>query len=491
VKQDAPPVKQDAPPVKRDAPPAQTDARFAQIDVLSSRTGVYARLHAAPLVRTSALPRDRSLSRPLIHRERQEMRRARDARVVRTDDRSVARDAIAGRHSMSSAETQPVFGETGSARRLRVLRSARGASAKAPSACSLHSGAHEANGFRRALEARAARRHGRAPIARGVHADPGHVRLRGRGRRTDELDIHSVDELPPNLLDAAKNDRLSVYQLESGTQNGLVCVTAAKSASVSVTMIDGQPSAAMAPLTTLPQAHTATVSIATTQFEAMKGSVNPNASVAGHGFELYAVPGAPSNGYTHFTLGLLSFHPATGADLSAAKLTFGDPYGGTMFYAEALYTNFAVPVAAPGASKAFFDVVWSYAADQATFEKATVVPIVTPVTNVMVDGKPTFFSGGALAETAPTLSFSPPATGSPARNQIQAYLLTRTRTTRRTSRSSGRCSPKAPRFRSRKESCRAGRRICSRSRIRCSRAPPSTRMQSRVTRRCPMPTHRP
>jgi hypothetical protein len=136
--------------------------------------------------------------------------------------------------------------------------------------------------------------------------------------------------------------------------------------------------------------------------------------------------GVPSDGATLLDATLLSFSPSVGSDVKAT-LIYANPfntafgYGYTYVVAQ---TSFAVPLSAPQAMPSIYGVgAMGYAADQATFESmGPLVPLLTPVTNILVDGQ-SGFAGGMVSSTTPTISFGPPATGTPVRYQIRAIEL--------------------------------------------------------------------
>jgi hypothetical protein len=231
---------------------------------------------------------------------------------------------------------------------------------------------------------------------------------------------------PPNLIDASQTDHVFLFQRENNVQSGLTCSVLAKSANIgNFTMVDGTPAMLSATLSALPQTKTTTINWATTKFEALKSAVNPNATVGGHFFSLTAYSGVPSDGATGSNTDLLSFDPPLGADLMNLTLAFGDPYSGAMNIAEVV-TTYEIPVAAPTATPTNYVVQALYHADQVTFEaQLPMAPFVSPVTNILVDGK-SALAGGMLASTTPTVSFSMPATGMPTHFTVRASVLTKT-----------------------------------------------------------------
>jgi hypothetical protein len=81
-------------------------------------------------------------------------------------------------------------------------------------------------------------------------------------------------------------------------------------------------------------------------------------------------------------------------------------------------------VSAPGATATAFFVGIGYLADQPTFQAQNpVVPLITPVTNIKVDGNDGFGTG--TTSTNPVIAFSAPATGTAARYVIRIYQLTK------------------------------------------------------------------
>jgi len=231
---------------------------------------------------------------------------------------------------------------------------------------------------------------------------------------------------PPNLIDGAVGDHTVVLQTETSVQSTYTTTIVGRSVNLtSFTMSNGAAAPLSTALTALPQNKTAVVDWSPAGYEALAAAVNPHATVSSHAYNLQGYVGVPSDGATAVVGPLLSFAAPLGSNLSGVSLAFGDPYLGDMFYVAQVVTTYSVPVTAPGATPANFAVTALYAADEPTFEaKPPTTPIVSPPTNILVDGQ-SGFAGGTLASTTPTITLSPPAMGTATHYTVRAIQLSK------------------------------------------------------------------
>src|SRR5260370_12461900 len=164
------------------------------------------------------------------------------------------------------------------------------------------------------------------------------LRGTGRGETAGSLDIDwswpSASWRSPGLPDPAFGDAIYWYQRRSFAPfqipNGLAVIRqVARYAGLdSFRLLDGQPATVSVPLVEPPQTGNLNLDVRTTQFAALAADMGPNASLAGLGVSIFAVPHSPlyPDEPVETERELLLLSASTTSDLDLAK-TYGQFLG--------------------------------------------------------------------------------------------------------------------------------------------------------------------
>ncbi len=222
------------------------------------------------------------------------------------------------------------------------------------------------------------------------------------------------------LIDGSQGDVLYATQLSTKTSAGVDYFTVTRFASFTgVQQVDGTPTDVSGAFTDVTPTETVGIDFPASQFAALATAVNPGATGDGAAFDLATLPGAAVAGDFGIGTDLLLIYPGE-ADATLGLVDYGVPFPtawGTTVYAGETFT---VSYTAPGAS----GPATQYGSVTVTMppEKVTaagpLVPQVSPVQKALVDGQSAFGTLEGISLT-PTLSWSPPAIGTP-----NAYSVT-------------------------------------------------------------------
>jgi hypothetical protein len=227
-----------------------------------------------------------------------------------------------------------------------------------------------------------------------------------------------------SLVDATKGDVLYATQLSSFPAGGnIVALEISRYTSFSsveqtdgvVTMVSG----AFAPVT---QSQMIDVDFAGSQFDTLGASVNPMASGLTALYDLTTAPGMSQAGMVGYYTDLMLIYP-NGTDVKLGPVAYANPFSatwGTEVYAG---ETFAVAYTAPGATSQATVYGYVYVTlPSAQAATTTLKPVVSPVQNPLVNGKSAFGALNGISLT-PTLSWSPPAVGTPSGYRILVSLI--------------------------------------------------------------------
>lgn len=237
---------------------------------------------------------------------------------------------------------------------------------------------------------------------------------------------YSAPGYPPVLTDKAKGDRTMLIQLTAKTAAGGQSYQAlVRSALLDpYSMVDGQTANFTATLAEPAQKGMVRLNWKRSEFAALGAAVNPGAQISstygGHSINVSAHPGAHAHGDFAGTAvpDLLVIEGGTGStDADLGMLSFGNPFPQGHTVIGLAFTVFDVSYQSGTAQPLAMPAEISYFAEAAAFSADPVRPILGPPQQPLINGKGAFQDRSGVT-LHPTLSWSPPATGS-----VDGYLV--------------------------------------------------------------------
>lgn len=217
------------------------------------------------------------------------------------------------------------------------------------------------------------------------------------------------------LVEAAQGDSLTFHQLSvrtpGGAEAGETYTAASRAFTTStLTVVDGATTTVSGTLTALPQTGALSVDWRMTSFEALRTSVHPSASLAGHALYVGAFPDGTRGTYTAAP-DLMSFAPgSTGRDRSFS-FSYGNPYPG---FTEAghVETAFSVALAPPLATPFSFYTSVSSTAALPELAASPLQARLGPARTPRIQARDAFSTQLGVGLT-PRLEWSAPSVGQP------------------------------------------------------------------------------
>jgi hypothetical protein len=218
------------------------------------------------------------------------------------------------------------------------------------------------------------------------------------------------------MIDGAAGDTATVTQLAMTTgPAGVGILSLARSFSTPATfvMTDGGDNTISGALTDVPRTQTVALDWRRAEFAALAAAVHPAASPLNQELGVAALPGGLARGVRRPWSHLLHVPPSGAAsDADLGDVAYGDPFPsawGVFGFANA---SFAIIYNLPGAANTAQAASLAVAADVATFGAGPIRPVITPVTSILVNSLDARTPQTGVGPN-PTLSWSPPASGTP------------------------------------------------------------------------------
>ncbi len=219
-----------------------------------------------------------------------------------------------------------------------------------------------------------------------------------------------------NLLDASKGDQAYLNQLVTQPATGVR--TLGKTMVLpSITTADGSTTAVTSGFLDVSANATLNLKWKRSSYAAQAAAVNPSAtpSTSALGLSAFALPpslGTPFDAYT-----LVEFNTLGSNDLDFGRLHYGSPFPADWNRVVDGFFGFTVRYLAPGATVAEpleRGLSSSELLDPATRDNTslTLSPRMTPVKSPQINGR-SLFANQLAVGTSPTISWTPPATGTP------------------------------------------------------------------------------
>ena len=221
---------------------------------------------------------------------------------------------------------------------------------------------------------------------------------------------------PGQLIDGTKSDLAYVYQLSTKTSPVLGAYTALTNSLLLPTnfsVVNAQDNPVTATLAAVPQ-NSFSTRFAISQFEQLAAAGTPGAQVSGTYLLLESQPGGLAYGPFSTSADLIEVLSTPGAaDKDTGALSYGNPFPTSWGTYANVITGFNVSYTLPNApSPLTVQGSIIYAADASTLGATGLTPPIGPVRNIKVNGQPAT-SLLANVTTTPTITFDPPALGTP------------------------------------------------------------------------------
>jgi hypothetical protein len=217
------------------------------------------------------------------------------------------------------------------------------------------------------------------------------------------------------LIDGAAGDRVFLAQLSPETAAGVAYLNLARALEVPATfaMTDGTDNRIAGALVEVPRVETVALDWRRSQFEAQCAAIHPDASVLTEELGVAAVPGGDECGARRPWNHLIHVPPigaTTDADLG--DVAYGNPYPAAWGVFGFAHATCVILYELSGASRTAQAATLSVMDQVAAFGAGPIVPALTPVTDLRVNGADAT-DGLTGAGIHPTISWSAPVTGTP------------------------------------------------------------------------------
>ena len=237
----------------------------------------------------------------------------------------------------------------------------------------------------------------------------------------------TVDWRNEHLLDASKGDTLYVTQLsrQPGAGDTSYATISRFARFDDVTLVDGATTTVTGTFSPAMNQQSLAVDFRASELLSAAADVNPGAKVrVTPRFSVATQPAAAKHGDIARGAILVEVYPNDNSDdPNLGTIAFDNPYPASWGAYGKAYVEMSVEYPVPGAAKPLTQTgfVWM-TADLATIGGGPIRPAVTPALDPRLNGKSAFDPLVGIT-TTPTLSWSPPAVGSPSVYSVSVYYV--------------------------------------------------------------------